>query len=64
MNTYIQTNDGREHAAIRASRAEIKKVRPDLSRFIVPANKSLKRKAYMSIIPTYYIRADGALIPV
>lgn len=64
MHTYIKTNDSTEFAAIRASRAEVLRVRPDLKDRIVPATKKLRRDAYMSWIPTYFIneRVAGNLM--
>jgi len=61
MNTYIKTNDGTEFAAVRASRAELVRVMPELKMRIVPATKALRRAAYIGSIPTYNINENKSL---
>lgn len=62
MNTYIKTPDG--FAAIRASRAEVKKLAQVGSGewLIVPATASLRRAARVGVnVRTLRILADGRI---
>lgn len=61
MNTYIKTDDSTEFAAVRASRAELIRVMPELKLRVVPATKALRRAAYIGAIPTYVINANKSL---
>lgn len=61
MHTYIKTADSTEFAAVRASRAELIRVMPELATKVVFATKALRRLAYISAIPTYVIGANKSL---
>lgn len=61
MNTYIKTSDSTQFAAVRASRAELVRVMPELKLAVIPATATLRRMARAGSIPTYRITENNSL---